>query len=363
MNPVEFLYIHIPFCTHICPYCAFHKHTGKGREMSDFLDALLKELEWAKTICKLKPRTVYFGGGTPSAIGLPLLEKFLARWPFRQVEEFTFECNPETVSPEKARMLMQSGVNRVSLGVQSLQEKKLKFLGRKHTREDVFKTTRLLREAGVKSLNIDLIFGLPGETEESWRNDLEGALELHPDHLSCYSLTIESKTPFSQDVSSKKWACDSDHQGTLFLLASEVLTGAGFHHYEVSNYALPGFESIHNRAYWQGKDYLGLGAGACSTIGLRRWRNAEDTKAYVESIFTGGSPLHADEPLSHEIRRKEGLFLALRTSDGVPWEKIVPWEGQFRDLIEEGLAIKMQNRVVLTRQGLAVADTISELFV
>lgn len=331
--------------------------------MRDFLDALLKEVEWAKSICDLKPRTVYFGGGTPSAIGLPLLERFLAQWPYREVEEFTFECNPATVSPEKARLLVQSGVNRVSLGVQSLQEKKLKFLGRTHTHEDVSKTAQVLREAGVKSLNIDLIFGLPGETEESWLEDLEVALELKPDHLSCYSLTIENGTPFARAVTEKKWACDSDHQGALFLQTSEFLTGAGYHHYEVSNYAHPGFESIHNRAYWQGKDYIGLGAGACSTLGLRRWRNVENTSTYVNSLSSKGIPEYEEETLTGEIRGKESLFLALRTSDGVPWEKIAPWETQFQDLIQEGLAIKMKNRVVLTRQGLAVADTISELFV
>lgn len=358
MAAIEHLYIHVPFCTHICPYCAFHKHTGTGGKMRDFVDALLKELKWAQSEYDLRPTTVYFGGGTPSALGVPLLERLFEKWPFREVREFTFECNPATVSPQKATLLKQAGVNRISLGVQSFLPWKLSFLGRVHTPESVQETIDHLRTAGISSINVDLIFGLPGEGEELWKEDLRMALKTKPQHLSCYSLTVEEGTPFAQ----AGMKMNDDQQGAFFRVASEFLEEHGFSHYEISNYSLSGHESIHNLAYWRGKDYLGLGPGAVSTVGLRRWKNVEDTTRYLATLQQEGVSAHEVEILTPEIRMREKIFLSLRTNEGIPRRELLEWEGDISRLVEEGLAIEKEGRVILSRQGMVVADSISELF-
>lgn len=359
---LEHLYIHVPFCTHICPYCAFYKHKNDLPSMKAFIPALKKEWAWAQRNFVLQPRTIYFGGGTPSALSVSQLENLFEDWPWRSVEEFTFECNPATISPEKARLLKQIGVNRISLGAQSFHPESLKLLGRTHNAEQVRKTISILRETGFLNINIDLMFALPGQTFEQWAGDLQLAVECEPNHLSCYNLNFEEDTAFFEKLQAGVWKTDDTLQRDCFLHTVDFLKENGIEMYEISNFAQPGFESIHNRAYWQGKDYLGFGPSACSTIGLERWQNTSNTLLYSASIEQNGFSTREKEPLSEQTRNQEKIFLGLRTKWGVPCEITHPWQSQINSLIDENLAHIENSFLKLTPEGLLVADSISEMF-
>ncbi len=362
---IQHLYFHIPFCAQICPYCAFYKHTPGKLANAAFVAALLAEVDACSKEFEITPKTLYFGGGTPTLLSRKhldcLLEGLHERLDLSAVEEWTFEANPATFNIAKAALLRDQGVNRISLGVQSWHTETLKLLGREHSPEEAKDAFSILREAGFDQLNIDLMFSVPGQSLTQWEADLDQAIALQPEHISAYNLTYEEDTDFFKQLQAGRFREDSDEDALQFHLAIDKLETAGYHHYEISNYAQPGAKSKHNQAYWSGRDYLGIGPGAVSTIALRRWKNVADTAAYVSQLREEGrSEKDEREVLTPDQKRMESIALQLRTVDGVSLD-VVDMNGtvERRMLLEEGLISESEGRVMLTEKGKPLADTVA----
>jgi oxygen-independent coproporphyrinogen-3 oxidase len=360
---IEHLYAHIPFCPKVCPYCSFYKEASDRNKTRAFLEAMLAEA--AAHAHRLRPRTIFFGGGTPSALSTSQLEFLLGglreRIDFSAVTEWTLEMNPATVSLEKAGALLSLGVNRVSMGVQSWDDGLLNTLGRVHTASQAERSYRILREAGVPNVNLDLIFGIPGQTTDQWRESLERTIALEPDHISAYCLTYEEDTEFFLRLQRGEMRPSEEHDAALFELTMDILSGAGYSQYEISNYARPGRECLHNLAYWTAADYLGLGPSAFSTVGESRWKNVSDTAEYVRRIQAGEDAADFRETVDIRMRRAEQLAFALRTSGGI--DDSGEWSAEIERLAAAGYLEPSGNRWVLTRSGKMVADAIAETFV
>ena len=362
---IEHLYIHIPFCPNICPYCAFYKESAGRERVETFLDALLRETDaWAE---RIRPKTIFFGGGTPSALSIPQFEKLLgglhSRLDLSELEEWTIEMNPATVAADKAALLREAGINRVSMGVQSWDDAVLKSLGRTHDSEKAEESFHVLRQAGFDNLSIDLIFGVPGQSLESWQSSLERSLRLAPEHLSAYGLTYEEDTEFFSKLGRGEMAPDEGLEADQFELTSHLLGESGYLQYEVSNYALPGRESRHNSAYWSGKDYIGLGPSAFSTVGSRRWRNIRETGIYSETTLAGKTAIDFEEEVTEELKSRERAAFGMRTLMGVDKEDAKPWESDLLGMENKGLVSLTEGRWLLTPRGRLLADTVAEIFV
>lgn len=359
------LYLHIPFCHHLCPYCGFYKHTPGNLANRAFVDAILAEAD-RRGASSLAPETVYLGGGTPSLLSPTLLERLLRgladRFDLSQVAEYTMEANPATYDLEKARLMRGLGVDRISLGVQSFQASVLKTLGRDHSPEDAITAFQTLRDAGFTNLSLDLMFSIPGQDAALWQADLDQAIALAPEHFSAYNLTYEEDTEFLTKHQKGELDSDEDRDATLFYEAIDRLEAAGYTHYEISNYARPGFESRHNRAYWAGADYLGLGPGAVSTMNGERWKTLPDTAAYVRATQSGIDTRVEIEVLTEEDRRLEAVAMRLRTQEGAPLD-LLPSPDPVESLIQEGWVVVENEHVVLTRAGKALADPIAGMLV
>ena len=362
------LYVHIPFCPRICPYCSFYKETSDRNRTQAFLDALLVELDRRldqMSIWKLE--TIFFGGGTPSALSVKQLEFILSglrqRLDLSNTREWTLEMNPATVSLEKAKMIRDSGVNRISMGVQSWNPKILETLGRVHTAQQAERSFEILRDAGFKNVNLDFIFGVPGQSALEWEETLEKTIGLEPEHISAYCLTYEEDTDFFRRFSQGELTQDIERDAAFYELTMAILEQAGYCQYEISNYARHGFECLHNLGYWLGHNYLGLGPSAFSTVGSRRWKNTPDTRRYIEQIQAEIEPVAFEEMLSGEIRRVEEIAFGLRTSIGVSESRIASWPQELSSLLSEGYLEKVENHVRLTAKGKMVADAVAELFV
>ena len=332
-----------------------------------FLDALLREVDQLQPRFSLRPKTLYFGGGTPSSLSLSqiryLLEGLRARLDLSDLREWTFEVNPATVSPDKARLLRELGVTRISMGVQSWDETILKTLGRIHTGAQAEQTFHILREAGFENINLDLMFSVPGQSRTQWSESLAKTIALQPQHISAYCLTYEEDTDFFNQLKAGQLAQDENWDADLFEMTMDTLGSAGFLQYEVSNYARPGHESQHNFAYWRGDDYLGIGPGAFSTCGTRRWQNIADTAAYTHRILAGEPTVSFEEEISDQVRFGEKLAFLFRTHQGAPRDLLKPWQSEIEEFISLGLLEIEQNRVKLTRKGKLLADSVSEIFV
>jgi oxygen-independent coproporphyrinogen-3 oxidase len=314
----------------------------------------------------LLPSTIYFGGGTPTALTTSqlefLLEGFRERLDVSSIEEWTMEANPGSVSTRKAALLRKLGVTRISLGVQSWDDQLLKVLGREHSAQQAEQSFHLLRAAGFSNINIDLMFGLPGQTIEQWKMTLEKTIALQPDHISAYCLTYEEDTEFFLRHARGELRQDVNADAKFFEMAMAILAHAGYEHYEISNYARPGFSSVHNGAYWLGKDFLGIGPSAFSTVGMRRWQNVCDYRTYIDRVLSGKSPTGSSEDLTHEMKRMERIALSLRTRDGVSASELKRFEQQAGEFITLGLLRESNGNFVLTRKGKAVADSVAEAF-
>ena len=374
MNPICHIYVHIPFCARICPYCAFYKDLLDRSQTSRFCEALLHELELHESRRRtgdrrslLRPSTIYFGGGTPTALNIAQLEQLLRgfheRLDLSQLIEWTTEANPGSVSARKAAVLKKFGVNRISLGVQSWDEELLKLLGREHNAQQAEESFRILRDAGFTNINIDLMFGLPGQIPGQWRASLERTIALQPEHISTYCLTYEEDTEFFLRHVQGEFRQDADADAGFFEMTMAILEDAGYRHYEISNYARRSFESVHNRAYWLGEDYLGIGPSAVSTIGMQRWQNVCDYRAYIERVLLGQSPRESTENLTHEMKRTERIALGLRTRDGIVVSELKDFAQKIDELITLKLLRKFHGNFVLTRRGKTLADSIAEAFV
>jgi oxygen-independent coproporphyrinogen-3 oxidase len=359
---IEHLYVHIPFCHRICPYCAFYKHTPGNTQLAAFVQAVLAEAaRWREEV---RPRTVFLGGGTPTALSETHLERLLAglhdTLDLSQVSEFTIEANPMTVTAKKAAMMRRLGVNRVSLGVQAWDAPTLATLGRDHSAEEAKETFAVLKNADFPSLNIDLMFSVPGQPKDAWRETLATTLALMPDHISAYNLNYEEDTDFYEKLKRGLYREDPERDADDFYLAIDTLEAASFRHYEISNYARPGHESMHNAAYWFGKDYLGLGPSAVSTQGLTRWKNMPDTQRYINAVQAGVRPQQEAEQLTPDQHRLERIALELRTAQGVAMERLEGVPARTLAMLqEEGFATIQDDRLILTRQGKAMADPIA----
>ncbi|MBK1835255.1 radical SAM family heme chaperone HemW [Roseibacillus ishigakijimensis] len=365
------LYLHLPFCHKICPYCSFYKHTPGGTDLGAFVAGMLAEGRyWAERLDHPPIRTIYLGGGTPSLLSEKHLSELFQGlqeiFDWSAVEEVDLEANPSTFHLKKACLFRELGVTRVSLGVQSFQEKELQALGRDHTAQGAAESFYLLRSAGIPSCNLDLMFSVPHQTEATWADNLAQALALQPDHISCYNLTYEEDTSYFERFEKGELSDDPDLNARLFTLAHETLTAAGFHHYETSNYGTPGHYSRHNLSYWEGRSYLGLGPSAVSTLNgweehchASRWKNVPDTAAYLHQVATVGHAMHERENLSEEQYNLERIALLLRTESGLP-RRYLPASADCAFLQENGLATLTGSHLVLTREGALLVDAIAE---
>ena len=366
---IAHLYVHIPFCPKICPYCSFYKETSDRNKTARFLDALLLELDQQQRVLPpLRPRTIFFGGGTPSALSTPQLEYLLtglcARLDLSALEEWTLEMNPATVSLEKARTLRQLGVNRVSMGVQSWEPQLLAVLGRVHSADQARRSYDILREAGFANVNLDLIFGIPTQTPAMWERSLAHTVSLQPEHISAYNLTYEEDTDFFRRFASGEFTQDTEADADLFEHTADFLAASGYEPYEISNFARPGRECAHNLAYWEGQEYLGLGPSAFSTVGERRWANVRDTAAYSDRIHLGVTAADFEEAVPPVTRRAETIAFGLRTNRGVALETLRAWPEQVEEFKALGLLeTTAASRVLLTRKGRLLADTVAEAFI
>lgn len=366
------LYIHVPFCLSKCPYCDFYS-TISLSAVPDFLQGLFKEMERFRH--RFDPfDTVYIGGGTPSLLNPKQLEDILAnvRKNFNLLPgtEMTWEANPADLNRSLLESMRRIGMNRMNIGVQSFNEKALGFLGRRHSAKQALSAAEASRRAGFENMGLDLIYGLPQQDMESWLQTLGQALVFSPEHLSCYQLTLEAKTPLGRKCQAGEFSLPGEErQYEFFMKTAEFLEDAGYIHYEVSNFAR-GMEHIsrHNQKYWDHSPFLGLGPSAHSFCGTRRWWNCRSLEEYLAAIDKGILPVEGAESLTMEQLRMEALFLGLRTKKGISlfdfktrydFDLLAEKKEILANLIEEGLIAIQGYRIYPTQTGLAVADRLS----
>jgi oxygen-independent coproporphyrinogen III oxidase len=360
-NVIRHLYVHFPFCARICPYCAFYKTRGNAAEVARFCEALLSEAKRVAEKFPLTLETIFFGGGTPTVLSTAQLKSLLKR--FREIfdlgalREWSIEANPGSVSAKKAAALRESGINRISLGVQSWDNELLHLLGREHDTAQAEESFNIFRSAGFSNISIDLMFALPGQTERQWRKSLQKTIALQPEHISTYCLTYEEDTEFLARFACGEFAINDETEAHLLELAMTTLERAGYEHYEISNYARPGFRSEHNRAYWRGADYIGIGPSAFSTRGFERWQNVADHNEYARRLFAHESPVASIEKLTPAMKRTEHIALGLRTREGIVVDTID--HNKAEELISNGLLARDDKRIFLTGAGKLLADSVA----
>jgi len=319
MSGVRHLYVHVPFCAHRCGYCDFVTVVGRRGSHEAYVDALLAELELERYLLADPLETVYLGGGTPTFTEPAALERLLGSLP--AAAELTVEANPETVTPEVARLLSRNRVNRVSIGAQTFHEALLSVLERDAGPDDVRRAVQTLRDASIDNISLDLIYGIPGQSPSDLARDLEDALALEPEHLSCYELEAKPGTRFTHTFGDELTR-QSDALEGYFEQVVDTLTAAGYRWYETANFCRRScadgerdLRSRHNLAYWRGRDYLGLGIGAVSTVGPMRWKNTPRVAAYVEALAGHRGPPREHEPLDVDVKRRERVMLGLRLDE------------------------------------------------
>lgn len=367
------LYVHIPFCASRCSYCDFFSTLQLADAGSSYVEAIIVEARLRRDELQgAAVRTLYLGGGTPSQLPLPLLERLVnglrETIDLAGVEEFTIEANPDDVSPEWCAAVAALGVNRVSMGVQSFENDILRFIGRRHTAYQAEQAVGNLRAAGIDNISIDLIYGLPGQTLNSWTESVNKAIALHPQHLSAYGLTYEEGTRlWHQRERGEITEVPEEQCLEMYRILVDRLQAAGYEHYEISNFALPGYHSRHNSSYWDDTPYLGLGTAAHSYDGKVRRYNPHDLKGYIGKIMAGKSSYELEELALWE-RYDERVMLGLRTSRGVDAERLrrdfgdEAWKhftSEAKRHIESGnLRIDKEGCYILTRDGIMVSDSV-----
>jgi len=361
------LYIHIPFCKRKCNYCDFVSYAGKETLIDQYVDALINELHHLLTTNYLPLSTVYFGGGTPTMLESRHFAKILGlltthNSPLSTIE-VSVEANPGTADKAKLKELRKLGINRLSIGIQSFNKRHLRTLGRIHTSSEAIRFYHDARSAGFDNINLDLIFALPGQTLDEWKKDLETAIDLMPNHLSAYNLQIEEGTPFHLQ---KLNLPSEDIELKMYEYAIETLMASGYKHYEISNFAKPGFECKHNINYWKNGNYLGIGAGAHSHVSGKRWANPDSVESYIGC--GGGYVSNIDNRFSTndtvtENDKRESIFMGLRLLKGLSVDNFQGFEKELAELIESGLLMRENSHAKLTRKGLYLANEVFEKFV
>lgn len=380
-DPVRSLYIHVPFCAHKCEYCAFYSAPPGGDQIQRYVGALIRELELIAPECQ--PKTIFFGGGTPSLLTLAQWETVLSamsRLGLTDATEWTVECNPATVSPDKARLLRDAGVNRISMGVQSLNDALLDRLGRIHSRDQVYRSYDTLRAAGFDNINIDLMFAIPGQTLEVWQATIAEALRLGTEHLSCYEVIYEEDTPLYEQLKAGQFEVSEELACSLYDELVDRLAEAGFRQYEIANFArnvgeassdgVPSRACRHNIGYWRGTDSFGLGPSASEYVRGLRSRNWANTTLYCEQLERGRRAKEFAEALTPLARAGELAAFGLRMNAGWPFAEFKTrtgfdlrdeWQDEIRRLNARGWGETMEDSFRLTRQGLRFADTAAEM--
>lgn len=354
------IYVHVPFCARRCVYCDFAIAVRRDVPSGSFVDDITAELDMRRSTAAWDDapiETIYFGGGTPSRIAGDALTALIERLSavggsaVASYAEITLEANPEDVSQKAAETWVRAGVNRISLGAQSFQPNVLEWMHRMHTADQTIEARQTLREAGINNLSLDLIFGLPPELQHDFTRDLNTALELEPDHVSVYGLTVEAHTPLSHRSARGQTvaAPDSGYEAD-FLLADRILTGDGFEHYEVSNYARSGKRAVHNGSYWGGRPYAGLGPSAHSFIGSERRWNEREWAEYHAVVAQGRDPIAGSETLTPEQLVLESTMLGLRTKEGIERRRLAG-VAAVEDLVDQGWMTLASGRARLTPEG------------
>jgi oxygen-independent coproporphyrinogen-3 oxidase len=347
------VYVHVPFCRHRCDSCAFATWTDKDGIMERYVEAVCTHIARERAAGMAPADTVFVGGGTPTRLPTELLVRILDALDVAPGAEVTVECNPDDVTPEMMAAYAAAGVNRVSIGVQSMVEGVLVALGRTHNPANVEVAVAAARGAGIARINLDLIYGGHGETVDNWRTTVERVIALDPDHVSAYGLTVEPGTPLADDAARHP---DDDDLADKYVLADDLLTAAGYANYEISNWARPGAECRHNRIYWAQGNYGAFGCAAHGHRDGRRWWTVRTPERYIEMVERGENPLGGEEVLDEATRVREGLELALRMREGVPAGSFsrADLEGVLAGLVEA-----REDRLVLTRQGRLLANEVS----
>ncbi len=355
---VHRLYVHLPFCAHRCGYCDFVTLVGRRGDHGAYVDALLVELELERDLLAERLETVYLGGGTPTFTDRSALARLLRSLP--SADEVTVEANPETVTPDLAGLLYRSGVRRVSLGAQSFQRHVLAVLERRSGPDDVRRAFYHLRDAGFDNISVDLIYGVPAQSASDLKRDLAEAVALEPEHLSCYELEAKPGTRFTHAYG-EELARQAEAMEGYFELVVATLVGAGYRWYETASFCRDGFAARHNLGYWQGRDYLGIGIGAVSTVGSRRWRNTPKLAGYVRALASDRRPPRDVEALDERTRLVERLMLGLRLDEPVPLadvESAVDPAALTR-LQALGLVRRQDGGLVLTQRGRFLGDGVT----
>jgi oxygen-independent coproporphyrinogen-3 oxidase len=384
--PVRSLYVHVPFCAHKCEYCAFYSAPPSGDIIGRYVNALVRELELIAPDCR--PDTIFFGGGTPSLLTLKQWETVLGamrRLGLTGAAEWSVECNPATVSADKAKLLHDAGVNRISMGVQSLDESLLDRLGRIHSREQVFRSLDTLRAAGFANVNIDLMFAIPGQTMELWHRTLDEALALGTEHLSCYEVIYEDDTPLYEQLRAGEFDVDEELACGMYDALIDRAGAAGFRQYEIANFArdrapappaapllpIPGYACQHNIGYWRGRDSYGIGPSASEYVRGLRAKNWANTTLWIEQLEKGRRAKELAEALSPLARAGELAAFGLRMNAGWPLAEFTQrtgfdlkaeWPAELDRLVACGWGEMTADSFRLTRQGLRYADAAAEMF-
>lgn len=373
------VYIHIPFCHQICNYCDFNKVFFKNQPVDEYIECLGKEM---KMMVAKKPQafekieTIFFGGGTPTALSPVQLERLLIlvkeAIPMDYVKEFSSEANPDELTRDKIKVLKKHGVNRLSLGVQSFDQDLLRKLGRTHDNEHVYETIQAAKEEGFTNISIDLMYGLPGQSMEQWQHTLEMAMKLELPHFSAYSLIVEPKTIFYNLMNKGKLPLPGeDSEADMYSYLMDTMEQQGIHQYEISNFGKTGFESLHNLIYWDNEEYAGFGAGASGYLEGVRYSNHGPLKKYMDAIDAGELPLLNETVVDRQAQLEEELFLGLRKTAGISKIHFIekfgePVEAIFRDkikkLVHDGLLIDENDYLMLSKKGRFVGNEVFQEF-
>lgn len=365
------IYIHIPFCRKACHYCNFHFSTSQNL-LPQMIKAICKEAELRNDYVQQNIATIYFGGGTPSLCTMDdvrcMIEKMHSSFNVNTNAEITLEANPDDITAEKLFAWKELGINRLSIGVQSFFDEDLQWMNRAHNSSQAYESIVLAQQAGFENISIDLIYGAPGLTDDRWRKNVRTAVQLNIQHLSCYALTVEPNTALQKMIElNKKVNVDAEQQSRQFELLMQLTGEAAYEHYEISNFARPGFRSKHNTSYWQGKPYLGLGPSAHSFNGNSRQWNISNNTFYIESIDKNILPFETEE-LTNIQKLNEYIMISLRTNEGLSLKHTTELTGEIvsgaiaedaQKFIQQDLMGRINDSLILTKKGKLFADGIA----
>ncbi|HAX72611.1 MAG TPA: oxygen-independent coproporphyrinogen III oxidase [Firmicutes bacterium] len=373
---IEGLYLHIPFCDHICTYCDFPKLFTKGQDHKRYIDALINELNHYYQMEQFKGiKTIYIGGGTPTALRVeqiaPLFEWLQQHIDFSKIEEFTIEANPENLTVEKIQYLIHNGITRISMGVQTFNEQLLAVIGRRHNPEQVKTAVKTLHDCGFYNINLDLIYAIPGQTLENLKHDLDCIEALGVEHISAYSLIVEEHTALYLDyMKDKLELIDNAVEAAMYEYVIKRLKALGYQHYEISNFA-KNKPSLHNQIYWKNEEYYGLGLGSHGYVLGVRYHNTRSIHKYMDALLANTLPVVEQTELTREEKIEESMFLGLRLIDGVDLKALSQrfetdlmalYEKAYEPLLKQGQLQLLGSQLSLTPKGLLLANDVFEQF-